>query len=75
VEDIVARFEGGGYGDLKKALAELLVGRITEIQDNYGRIMSSGVIDEALDRGREFTNDIAREKYERVRKLVGYCRI
>lgn len=75
VENIVARFEGGGYGDLKKALAELLVERITVIQDNYSRVMTSGIIDEVLDRGRDYTNAIAREKYERVRKLVGYGRI
>ena len=75
VENIVARFEGGGYGDLKKALAELLVERITVIQDNYSRVMTSGIIDEVLDRGRDYTNAIAREKYERVRRLVGYGRI
>ena len=75
VEDIVARFEGGGYGDLKKSLAELLVERLVGIQDSYKRIMESGVIDEALDRGRDYTNEIAREKYETVRRLVGYGRI
>ena len=75
VEDVVAQFEGGGYGDLKKSLAELLVERITTIQDNYNRVMQSGIIDDALDRGRDYTNAIAKEKYETVRKLVGYGRI
>lgn len=75
VEDIVARFEGGGYGDLKKSLAELLVEKLTVIQDNYNRIMSSGIINDALDCGRDYTEKIAREKYEIIRKAVGYGRI
>jgi tryptophanyl-tRNA synthetase len=75
VEDIVARFEGGGYGDLKKTLAELLVEKLTVIQDNYNRIMSSGIINDALDSGRDYTEKIAREKYEIIRKAVGYGRI
>ncbi len=75
IEDVVKRFEGGGYGDLKKALAEVLVERLTVIQDKYNSIMSSGAIDDALDAGRDYTNEIAREKYETIRKVVGYGRL
>ena len=75
IEDIVKKFEGGGYGDLKKALAELLVEKLTLIQDKYASIMASGIIDDALDAGRDYTNEIAKEKYEFIRKTVGYGRI
>lgn len=75
IEDIVKKFDGGGYGDLKKSLAEILVEKLTVIQDKYNSIMSSGIIDDVLDRGRDFTNAIAKEKYEAVRKVVGYGRI
>ena len=75
IEDIVAKFDGGGYGDLKKSLAEILVERLTVIQDKYNSIMSSGIIDDVLDKGRDFTNEIARAKYETIRKVVGYGRI
>jgi tryptophanyl-tRNA synthetase len=75
VEDIVKKYEGGGYGDLKKALAEILVEKITVIQDKYQAIMASGIIDDVLDSGRDFTNAIAKEKYEIIRKVVGYGRI
>ena len=74
IEELVAKFDGGGYGDLKKALAEVLAEKITGIQDNYNKIMQSGIIDDALDAGRDYTNAIAKEKYERVRKAVGYGR-
>ncbi len=75
IDEIVAKFDGGGYGDLKKSLADVLCERLTVIQDKYNSIMASGVIDEALDAGRDYTNEIARQKYEIIRKVVGYGRI
>ena len=74
IEELVEKFSGGGYGDLKKALAEVLVEKLTAIQDNYSKIMQSGIIDDALDAGRDYTNAIAKEKYEKVRRAVGYGR-
>lgn len=75
IDEIVAKFDGGGYGDLKKSLADVLCEKLTAIQDKYNSIMASGVIDEALDAGRDYTNEIARQKYEIIRKVVGYGRI
>lgn len=75
IEDVVDKFDGGGYGDLKKNLADLLVEKLAEIQDKYTDIMSSGAIDDALDRGIKYTNKIAKNKYETIRKTVGYGRI
>ena len=75
IDEIVAKFDGGGYGDLKKSLADVLCEKLTAIQDKYNSIMASGVIDDALDAGRDYTNEIARQKYEIIRKVVGYGRI
>ena len=75
IEDAVKKFEGGGYGDLKQATAEVLVEKLTAFQDKYNEVMSSGIVDEVLDAGREYSNKIAAEKYERIRKAVGFGRI
>jgi arginine decarboxylase len=40
----------------------------------YNDIVSSGLANEVLDAGREKANKIANEKYEQVRKLVGFGR-
>lgn len=75
VDEIVEKFKGCGYGELKKSLADLLCEKLTAIQARYKEIMESDIIDKALDRGREYTEKIAREKYELIRKTVGYGRI
>jgi tryptophanyl-tRNA synthetase len=75
IEDSVAKFEGGGYGDLKKAVAEVLVERLGAFQEKYNEILASGRINDILDAGRDYSNKIAAEKYELVRKAVGFGRI
>lgn len=74
IPEAVAKFEGGGYGDLKKEVANVLVERLTAIQDKYREIVSSGVIQGILDEGKEFTNRIAAEKYEKIKRAVGFGR-
>ena len=75
IEDAVAKFEGGGYGDLKKAVADAVVEKVVPFQDKYNEVISSGIIDDILDAGRDYTNEIAKEKYELVRKAVGFGRV
>ena len=74
-DEAVAHFDGGGYGDLKKAVAEVVVEKLTVFQDTYDKVMRSGTVDDALDRGREYSCMIAKEKYEAVRRLVGFGRV
>lgn len=74
VEEAVVKFDGGGYGDLKRGVADVVVEALTGIQDRYQKALTDGKIDEVLDAGRDFTMEIAREKYEQVRRLVGLGR-
>ena len=75
IEDAVAKFEGGGYGDLKKAVADAVVEKVVPFQEKYNEVLASGMIDDILDAGRDYTNEIAKEKYELVRKAVGFGRV
>ncbi|MCQ2474082.1 MAG: tryptophan--tRNA ligase [Saccharofermentans sp.] len=75
IEDAVAKFEGGGYGDLKKGVAEAVVSKVIPFQDKYNEVMNSGIIDDILNSGRDYSIEIAREKYELVRKAVGFGRV
>lgn len=74
IDEVVAKFQGSGYGDLKNEVANVVIDTMKPIQDKYKYYLESTEIDEALDEGREFTNKIAKEKYEIIRNVVGLGR-
>lgn len=75
MEDTLKHFDGALYGDLKRAVADLLVERLQIIQEQYVKITQSGLVDEALDAGRDYTVKLAAEKYNYIRKIVGFGRV
>ncbi|MBK6486827.1 MAG: tryptophan--tRNA ligase [Gemmatimonadetes bacterium] len=69
---IEARFEGQGYGYLKRTLAEVVVERLTPIQRRYAEIVSNlGEIDHILEEGAERVRPRAEATMDRVRRLTG----
>ena len=75
IEETEKHFADARYGDLKKEVAELLVEKLTVLQDKFAEIMKSGLVDETLDRGRDAVRPIAEETYDKVRRLVGLGRL
>ncbi len=75
IEDAVDRFNGAGYGDLKKATAEVVSEKLAIFQEKYNKIMSTGIANEVLDCGRDYSIEVARKKYNIIRKVVGLGRI
>jgi len=74
VEDIVARYEGKGYGDFKSDLAEVVVTELEPIQNRLQAILESGEIDEILDNGRDNAMRLAVRKMDKVKHKVGLGR-
>ena len=68
-------FEGARYGDLKREVAEVLVEFLTGLQDRFAQVMSSGIVDETLDRGRDEARAIASVTYDKARRAVGLGRV
>lgn len=73
-EDVVAKYKGVQYGAFKKDLAELAIEVIRPIQKRYYDLLDSPELNEFLDAGRDRTTELARAKYELVKKKVGYYR-
>ena len=67
-------FKDYNYGNLKREVADLVVEVLLGIQDKYNSLINSSEIDEILDRGREKTNKMAKEKMEEVFGKVGLGR-
>lgn len=71
IDDIVARYEGKGYGEFKKEVAEVVGNELTKIQARYNEIMKSGQIEQILKEGAEKAHHMAFRKLKKVQKKMG----
>lgn len=69
--ELEAMYEGKGYGEFKKDLANVLGDELQAIHDRYNDIMASGQIDEILANGAETARRIARKKLAKVERKIG----
>ena len=69
---IEGKFEGKGYGDFKKELAELVVECLRPVQERYAEITADpGYLDEILKTGADRAQPIAAATLDRVRRKIG----
>src|SRR5579862_2351652 len=71
-ENTRAHFTGMRYGDLKKQVAEAVIGALEPIQKRYQEIMSDpGFVAQVLASGAERVTPIARDTVNQVKKAMG----
>jgi tryptophanyl-tRNA synthetase len=71
--DIEADFDGKGYGELKKAVAEQVVERLRPLQARYNEIAGEqGYLDDVLKQGAERAAAIAEKTFKQVQERVGF---
>ena len=73
-EEIEQEFKGSNYGEFKKEVAEVVINEITKIQEKYNQILNSDEIDKVLNKGIEKSRQEAKEKYELMKKRMGFGR-
>lgn len=72
IPSIVADYEGKGYGDLKKDLAEVVVGFLEPFQARVHEYMDTpGLLDDVLAEGAERARAIARPTLARLYDRIG----
>ncbi len=72
IDAIVADYEGKGYGDLKKDLADVVVDFLTPFQERvHGYLDEPDKLDDVLAEGAERASTIARRTMDRVRDAIG----
>ena len=73
IEDCEKEFEGSGYGDFKKTVAEAVVEEIRPIQEKYKELASDkAYIDSVIKNGAERAAKIAYKTLRKVRRKVGF---
>jgi tryptophanyl-tRNA synthetase len=72
VSRIEARYEGKGYGDLKRDLGDLVVESLRPVQERYRALSADPAqVDALIERGAERARAIAEPVLERAKRAVG----
>lgn len=71
IDEIVAMYEGKGYGDFKKDLVEITVDALAPIKEKFDEIRSSQELIDILEDGAEKANAIAEKTMARVKDNFG----
>ena len=71
IDSIVARYEGKGYGEFKKEVADVVCNEIQKLQNEYKRVIESGIIEKVLEDGANKAQRIARKKLNKVQRKLG----
>lgn len=72
IEYIVKRYEGKGYGELKKEIGQTVFDFLTDLQAKYKKIIESNVIDQILEEGAKKASYVANKKIRKVYKKIGF---
>jgi tryptophanyl-tRNA synthetase len=70
--DIEARYEGQGYGQFKKDLAEQVVALLEPIQTRYHEIRESGALRHILAEGAAKAREVATDTVRNVKERMGF---
>ena len=71
IEDLVKKYDGQGYGTLKKDLVEVTVIALAPVQERYKEIRYSQELIDVLKDGAERANTIAEKTMKRVKDRFG----
>lgn len=70
-DEIEKEFDGKGYGDFKRAVADVVCEDISKLQARYNEVIHSGLVDEVLVEGAKKASVIANATLKRVQKAIG----
>lgn len=71
IEELEIMYEGKGYSEFKKDLAEVVGDELQRIQDRYNEIVNGDYLDNVLEAGAEKARRIARKKLAKVERKIG----
>ena len=71
VEEVENIFKDSNYGEFKGRVADLVIDTLLPIQKKYNELLNSEILDKVLEEGKNKTTIIAKEKYEKLKNVVG----
>lgn len=74
IENLVAKYDGVGYGDFKASVANAVTTHIAPIQKRYAELLESDELDRILDEGAEKANFLANKTLKKMENAMGLGR-
>lgn len=71
IDDLVKQFENSGYGEFKKAVADVVCAELSKIQAAYKEVIASGQIEAVLEDGANKARRIASKKLNKIQRKIG----
>ena len=73
-EEVEEEFRGKNYGEFKRNVADVVCEFLERIQKRYHELVDSEEIEEILRNGANEVRELAKKKYEVMRKQIGLYR-
>lgn len=70
-EQAMEKFQGYQYGDFKKEVADIVIEKVTQIQNRYNELINSQELSRILEKGANEARKIAKAKYEIMKNKIG----
>ncbi|ANU10341.1 tryptophanyl-tRNA ligase [Planococcus antarcticus DSM 14505] len=74
IDDLVAKYEGSGYGDFKASVAKAVTEHLAPIQERYAALIDSDELDKILDSGAVKANSLANKTLNKMENAMGLGR-
>lgn len=74
IKEVEEIYKGKKYGELKKDVADIVIKKLTSIQEKYNDIIKNDKLNDILDNGINFTREISRKKFELMKNKMGLHR-
>lgn len=74
IQEVIEKYKDSNYATFKNDVANVVIDNLTTIQKKYEQIINSQELEEILNKGRDKTIEIARNKYLELKKIVGLYR-
>lgn len=73
-EQAMEKFSGYQYGEFKKEVANIVIDKLSEIQEKYSNLLNSDELQKILDNGAKKARELAKQKYEIMKNKIGLSR-
>lgn len=71
IQEVEEKFKDSNYGEFKKEVANLVVEKVSTIQEKYNELLKTDELEEILNDGIETVRPMAKKKYEIMKQKIG----